>query len=226
MTDYAPPSIDPADEDSLAGAFRSVLQKFAQQTDDMLPARVIAYDRATNRATVQPQIMVGTTAGAKVSRAQVASVPVLNIGGGGFVLSFPLRAGDLGWIKASDRDISLYLQQGAAGEEWPNTRRMHSFQDGLFIPDALAGFTVSGEDAERVVLQTTDGLTRIALGAGVVKVTAPTSVTIETSGALTVNAGSVAFNASTLTHNGVNVGETHTHPGVQTGPSNTGAPNP
>ena len=151
--DYAPPSIDPADEDSLPGVFRSVLQKFLQQTDDMLPAVVIAYDRATNRATVQPHIMLGTTDGRKISRAQIASVPVLNLGAGGFVLSFPVKPGDLGWIKASDRDISLYLQ-GGAKEEWPNTKRLHSFEDGLFIPDALKGFTVVAEDAERVVLQT------------------------------------------------------------------------
>ena len=120
----ANPSQDPADNDTLLGALRLVLRKFLAQTDDMLPAKVIAYDRATNRANVQPMVQMVTTDGQKISRAQVVSVPVLNIGGGGFVLSFPIAAGDLGWIKASDRDISLFLQ--SYSEAHPNTGRMHT----------------------------------------------------------------------------------------------------
>lgn len=229
MTDaYNPPSIDPADEDSLTGVFRSVLQKFLQSTDDMLPAIVIAYDRTTNRATVQPQIMMGTTSGEKVARAQIASVPVLNIGGGGFVLSFPIKPGDLGWIKASDRDISLYLQQGPGQEEWPNTKRLHSFQDGLFIPDVLKTFTVDGEDAERVVLQTTDAMTRIAIAPGLVKITTPGTVevdapTVHMTGDLQVD-GSITAQGE-VTGNGIAL-STHTHGGVQPGGGNTTAPNP
>lgn len=229
MTDaYNPPSINPADEDSLTGAFRSVLEKFLQQTDDMLPAVVIAYDRAKNRATVRPQIMLGTTSGDKISRAQIASVPVLNIGGGGFVLSFPIKPGDLGWIKASDRDISLYLQQGPDNEEWPNTKRLHSFQDGLFIPDVLRTFTVAGEDADRVVLQTTDSLTRIAIAPGLVKITTPGTVevdapTVHMTGDLEVD-GSITAQGE-VTGNGIAL-STHTHGGVTSGGANTTAPNP
>lgn len=208
------PSGNPADEDSLAGVFRTVLTKFLQQTDDMLPAVVIAYDRAKNRATVHPQVMMGTTDGSKVSRAQIAEVPVLNIGGGGFVLSFPIKPGDFGWIKASDRDISLFLQ--GLQEEWPNTKRMHSFQDGLFIPDVMKAWTLDGADQERAVLQSTDGATRIAIGADTVEIT--------TSGAFKVTAASIDLNSGTLTHNGVNVGDDHTHDNVENGPGNTGGP--
>lgn len=220
---WTPPSIDPADEDSLVGAFRSVLTKFLQNVDDMLPATVIAYDRARNRATVQPQVMMGTTDGKKVSRAQVAEVPVLNFGGGGFVLSFPIKPGDLGWIKASDRDISLFLQ--GLNEEWPNTRRLHSFSDGLFIPDVMRQWTLDGADQERAVLQSTDGATRIAIGANTVEITTPGTIKlnaplahftgdVQVDGAITADGG--------VTGDGI-VLETHTHP---TGGPNTGAPNP
>lgn len=179
MTDesYAPPSIDPADEDTLPGALKFVLDKFLQNLDDMLPAVVIAYDRNKNRATVRPQVMLATTTGEKVQRPQIASVPVLNIGGGGFLLSFPIEPGDLGWIKANDRDISLFLQSWA--EDTGNTRRRHSFADAVFIPDAMRGWAINGEDADRVVLQTTDGATRIAIGPGLVKITTPGAVEID-----------------------------------------------
>jgi hypothetical protein len=174
---FAPPSIDPPDEGSLGGAFRAILQKVLQGVEDCLPAQVIAYDRRSNRATVKPLIMMGTTDGEKVSRAQIASVPVFNIGGGGFVLSFPIKPNDLGWIKASDRDISLFLQ--GMKEEWPNTRRSHSFSDGVFFPDVMRQWTLNAGDTESAVLQSIDGATRIAIGAGTVTITAPTLVKID-----------------------------------------------
>lgn len=221
---FSPPSIDPADEDNLAGVLRAVMGKFLQGVDDCLPAVVIAYDRASNRATVQPQIMMGATDGQKVSRAQIASVPVLNIGGGGFVLSFPIKPGDLGWIKASDRDVSLFFQ-GDHQEEWPNTKRMHSFQDGLFIPDVMRQWTLAGEDAECAVLQSTDGTTRISVGAGRVKITAPLveidapnshfTGDVQVDGTLTADVDVIAAGKS---------GASHTHGGVQAGSASTGAP--
>jgi hypothetical protein len=170
MTSHAAPSSDPADDDSLAGVLRATFRKFMQQTDDMLPAVVIAYDRTKNRATVAPCIAVLTTRGETVPRAQVASVPVMQFGGGGVVLNFNLKPGDLGWIKASDRDLSLFLQSFKAGTK-PNTLRMHTFQDGVFIPEVMRGWTIQGEDADNAVLQTLDGNARVAVGPTFVKAT-------------------------------------------------------
>lgn len=167
----APSSRNPADNDSLAGLSRILKAAVLKDMDDCLPARVVAFDRSTNRATVQPLIQMVTTAGERVSRAHVASVPVLQLGGGGFVLNFPLKPGDIGYIKANDRDVSLFLQGMA--ETQPNTKRMHSFEDGVFIPAVLAAFIIAAEDAEHPVWQTLDGAARIALWSAFVKVTAP-----------------------------------------------------
>lgn len=227
---YAPPSINPADEDTLVGTFQQVFRKFIQgQLDDCLPARVIAYDRDTNRATVQPQIMVGTTDGRSVNRAQIASVTVAAWGGGGFVLSFPIKPGDLGWIKATDRDLSLYMQANMEREELPNTTRMHTFQDGFFLPDTMMRMVViDPADAERMVLQQLDGATRIALGEGTVDITAPTSVTID-SPTVTITGDLVvdgkADVAGEVTGNGIEL-STHPHSGVQPGGGNSGPPVP
>lgn len=177
MTTNAPPSRDPADLGDLAGMVRQVLGKFLQGVDDCLPARVLAYDRATNRAQVQPIIAMLDTNDRIVPRAAVASVPVLVMGAGGFVLSFPVKPGDLGWIKANDRDISLFLQ--AYAEAAPNTLRKHSFEDAVFIPDAMRGYTIAGEDADAVVLQSLDGSARVSLSADRVKVKHPTEVVVE-----------------------------------------------
>lgn len=209
----APPSGDPADDDSLAGVFRQIFRKLMQATDGALPAKVMAYDRVKNRAQVQPLVSVLTTDGRVVPRAQIASVPVVQIGGGGFVLNFPLRNGDLGWIVANDRDISTFLQSYNTSP--PNTLRLHSFQDAVFIPDAMRGWTVAGEDAEAVVLQTLDGSAKIAVGAGRAKLAVgANSVTVDAAGTTIVGG---------LIVDGITFG-THKHTGVQPGGGNTGGP--
>lgn len=171
MATNAPPSFDPTDGGSFAGAFKFILKKFLSNTNDMLPAKVIAFDRTRNRVQVQPLISMVNTNGEVIERAQIASLPVFNVGGGGFILSFNLVPGNLGWIKANDRDLSLFLQ--TYDTSIPNTQRQHDFSDALFIPDVMTGWTIADEDAPNAVFQTLDGTVRVVLWADKVKITAP-----------------------------------------------------
>lgn len=208
----APPSVDPANEGSLEGVIETIKKKFLQGIDDMLPARVMSYDRTSNRATIQPVVAMVSTAGAQVQRAQIASVPVLLLGGGGHMLSFNLKAGDFGWLKANDRDTSLFLQ--SFGDGGPNTHRMHSFEDAMFIPDAMRNFVIDPEDEENAVFQTLDGSTRIALWADKIKLTSG-DTTFE------MGAAGVTFNGPSFKLNGKEL-INHVHSNVTNGPSNTG----
>lgn len=173
MTDNAQPSRNPANSSGdMPGGMREILTKFLQSSiDDMLPAKIVAYDRITNRATIQPMIAMVTTNGDNISRNQLASIPVLNIGGGGVVLSFNLAPGDLGWIKASDRDTADFLKRYS--ESAPNTKRVHDFNNGLFIPDVMTGYSIDEEDDGNAVLQTLDGVVKVSLFPGKLKLTAP-----------------------------------------------------
>lgn len=245
MANNAPPSQNPADLESMEGLFNSILRKFLQQTDDMLPARVVAYDRDSNKATIQPVLAMVTTNGAQVARAQVGQVPVFRFGGGGMVLSFNLKPGDLGWLKANDRDISLFMQNLAPGA--PNTARMHSFSDAMFFPDGMKNVVINGEDDAHAVLQTNDGKYRVAIWDDRVKVTGDNSSVEIKSGQVNVNALQINLNGSVSTGGGagtptvaiaatgninINAGGsvtiqgrnfmTHTHP---TGGPNTGGVN-
>lgn len=219
------PNTDAADDGSLSGQLGAALKAFfLNQFEGMLPATVVSYNDQTNRAVIKPLVMLGTTSGAKVSRAQVSGIPVYRFGGGGFFMRFPIKAGDFGWIKANDRDISLVFQRGGL-EDWPNTTRMHKFSDAMFFPDTFRQWVISGENADKAVWQTMDGETCISLGAGEIKhKVGAVSITASASG--------IAFVSppGTLTHNGINIGDTHTHVGPTTAPpgpaSPTGAPNP
>lgn len=132
---------------------------------------VMAFDRDANSATVRPLVQMVTTTGEVVSRAALASVPVFQIGAGGCVLNFDLSPGDLGYIKACDRDVSLFLQALADGP--PNTRRLHSFSDGVFFPAVIRGHAIMAEDAHNAVFQRRDGSVRVSLWPDFVKITAP-----------------------------------------------------
>lgn len=204
------PSVNPADEDSLSGLMRLVMTKTLQAMDGKMPARVIAYDRATNRATLQPVIKMVGTDGREIDRAPVASVRVYQFGNGGFSLSLPIKPGDLGWLHAGDRDISAFLQNHMDGA--PNTARMHSFQDGMFFPDAMKYGNVAGGSEGRAVFATSDNGTSIAFdGDGIY---------------FTHGGNVVSLTASGLHMNGKNIGDTHTHAGIVPGSGNTAVPNP
>lgn len=161
MANGSQQSRNPANEGSLAGVFQEILGKFLGNVDDMLPAVITAYDRGTNRATVRPLVRVLLTDGTTFDRAEVDSVPVLQLGGGDVVLSFNIAVGDIGWLKANDRDISLFLEDLASSP--PNTIRKHTFSDAVFIPDQFRKWTLPAGAGTDAVLQTLDGTQSIVI---------------------------------------------------------------
>ena len=166
---HAIPSKDPAAADDPGGTMVAIFKKLMQGVDGQLPAVVMEYDRQANTALVRPLVTLLTTEMKPVSRGSVASVPVLALGGGGYVVNFPLKPGDVGWIEASDRDISLFMQ-GGQSEAQPNTLRLHTFKDGRFVPDVFGKYTIAGENAEAMVIQTLDGSECISIAPGKIKI--------------------------------------------------------
>lgn len=204
MTNPAPASRDPANQ-GLIGAFRVAFDAVLQEFHTMLPARVVAYSRASNRAQVQPLISIVTTTGETQVRAQIMRVPVLQFAGGGMMMSFNLVPGDLGWIKANDRDISIFNQNYDLAQ--PNTKRLHSFEDAMFVPDVMTGYTIAAEDQENAVFQTKDGSVCIALWPAQLKITAPNSCVTDTkayaphaSAVLDTQSTTRAFKVPRMTH--------------------------
>lgn len=114
-------------------------------------------------------------------------------------------------------------------------------QETTIYPD---GTTVDYNSASNTLTITVAGAGNVIINCKVATVKAETSVTLDTpetmvTGNLTVAKsftmgqeggsatmkGNVAIEGSSLTHNGKNVGSTHTHGGIQPGGSNTQAPN-
>lgn len=171
-------SANQGDQTSLWAALNYSMRQQQLNIDGMLPAKVISFDRKANTATVQPMIhFVGMDNESK-PRSKLAKIPVLSIGGGGFHISFPIKAGDLCWIFASDRDINNFLKE--LKEDKPPHGRIKTFSSGLVIPDVFRQYVINGEDSDAMVIQSTDGSTRISIRGDNIKITAPTKVLIDT----------------------------------------------
>jgi hypothetical protein len=222
VTEQNTPSRDSADENSLAGILRTMRSKFAQNLDVMIPAKVIAYDRTLNVAKVQPMVSLLTTGGEVVTRAAIAEVPVVALGGGGFVINFPLKEGDLGWLEASDRDISLFMQ--SLKDHAPNTRRMHTFEDARFLPDAIRGFDTQGLPSGAMTIQALNGSTRVTLTQNAIHIKSAGEVKVE--GASLKFLGPAEFDSLVEMPAGAKINGrtfiTHTHGGVQSGGGTSG----
>lgn len=201
-------------DSSLDDVLSLVGRKLLMEKDDMLPARIISWNPDTNRAQIEIMYQTTMTSGEMHQMSAPAEVPVQFPGGGGFILVFPLKEGSLGWIKAADRDMSLFLQ--SYDVQPGNTPRIHCFEDGVFIPDVMHAFKMSNGDG--ISIQTTDGANAVTVtdSSVVMKVGAAT---------LTLTGGklvsSVPFEAPNVKAGGVEmVGHVHTNPeGGNVGPA-------
>lgn len=113
------------------------------------------------KVDVRPLIKIVLKDGTSRDRAIIPGLPVFTGGAGDKFISFPVAVGDIGWLEACDRDISLFLQ--SYGNVEPPTNRTHSFSDACFVPDIMTNITVAAEDATAMVIQTRDGVVKIAV---------------------------------------------------------------
>lgn len=204
-----------SDKQRMLGALMAAIRGYELTSDQLLPAIVQSFDRENNVAVIRPLIQWVDVGNGLHDRHPLAQINVLSLGGGGFHISFPLAAGDLGWIIASDRDISLFKQ--SLDTAAPNTGRLHSFEDGWFVPDVFRKYTIDGADTDAMVIQSVDSLTRISIKNGVVEITAPTS--------LTVTSPETTFTGNVTVNQNLNVDGTETVTGLLTANGGLNVPN-
>lgn len=140
---------------------QAISQHMRDNVDDMLPATVVSYNAATNRAVVKPLSVMVDSAGKQIEREPIGDIPVYRYGGGGFVVTLPVQPGDFGWLKASDRDITHNLT-ATGTQARPQTGRTHSFSDGMFYPDTAAN--VPGASGSEMSMRSISGGSKLDIG--------------------------------------------------------------
>lgn len=218
---YTTPSYNPADTGD-TGFSNFLENRFFLKLEKVAPAEIVSYNRATNRATVKILNLSLYANGTNLNKKNIFDVPVYMAAAGGFILSFPISAGNKGWLVTTDCDISVFKQ--LLGTFVPATLQRHKYANSFFLPDYIQGLNISAEDDGAVVLTSTEGTTKISLKNGQITLTAATNIingplqvngTITATDVITSNSDVIAGNIS---------GKTHIHSGVQTGTSTTGAP--
>lgn len=216
-----------------------------------LPGVVVAVDLAKQTVSVQPSIY-GEVTGAdgvvtRVALPLLVDVPLVWPRAGGFALTLPVTAGDEVLVVFAARCIDAWWQNGGTGV--PMEPRMHDLSDGFALlaptsqPRVLAdvqtdGIELRNDDRSLYVRVSNDAIrirgNIIHEGNLVQTGTQQVSGLISANGGLAAQGGTgttvsitgnVVHTGGTLVSGGKNVGATHTHSGVQGGPSNTGVPN-
>lgn len=156
-----------------------------------LPGIIQSFDAVARTAVVQPAInaQVRNLDGSYSWKELplLADVPVYFPRGGGFVLTFPIAAGDECLVVFASRCIDAWWQSG--GTQNQAELRMHDLSDGF----AFVGFPSQPNNESNISvtaaqLRSLDGSTYVEVGAG--------EVTVKGAN-VTVNATTAAVNAST-----------------------------
>jgi hypothetical protein len=97
-----------------------------------MPGKFISFNAGTQTASVQPQISAVLDDGSPLTMPVLVDVPVQFPRGGGFCVTFPIKAGDECLIVIADRCIDGWFATG--GISPPLEYRMHDLSDGFAIP--------------------------------------------------------------------------------------------
>lgn len=223
------------------GSLMFVIGQALAQLSTSTVVRVVAVTNAGGLAPVgfvdvQPLVNQLDGAGNAVPHGVLHHLPYFRLQGGTDAVILDPKVGDLGIAVFASRDISAVKASKAQAN--PGSWRSYDMADGLYVGGLLNGTPVQ----------------YVQFTAGGINVVSPAKVTVEapnielnaaTQCALnspvivlngTVQQGSGSFGGTstwqgnmdtlgTLRNNGKDVGSTHTHSGVQSGPSNTGTPN-
>lgn len=233
---------------------QAIADSVSNQIRVAMPGIIQSFDPLTVTCTVLPAIKgsdASTTGTESADLPLLVDVPVVFPRGGGVTLTFPVKTGDECLLIFSDRCIDFWWQSGGVQE--PVDTRQHDLSDGFAIvgPQSQAK-KISGISANSAQMRSDDGSTYFELNPttqtinivapGGFNVTAPLStfsaaVTVKglltwmggmvgsiVSGTAATITGAIKF-VGTLTSNGKDISDQHTHSGVQTGSGNSGKVN-
>jgi hypothetical protein len=165
-----------------------------------LPGIIVSFNADAQTVEVQPAIkgLLRGPTGVEtwVNLPVLPDVPVVFPSGGGFTLTFPIKAGDECLVVFSARCIDAWWQSG--GTQQQIEQRLQDLSDGFCIPGPrsqprkLAGLSTSD-----VQLRTDDGAAFVAIKpSGDIQVTSPTKITL-TAPDVTVEATNITLQGNT-----------------------------
>ncbi len=189
-------------DNNIYSVINNAIKRAMSRLQTCIPA-IVKEVRDRNTVIVLPAVQQSNSDWDAVDWAEI-KLPVYSPLGSGITMSFPLTAGDTGWIIAGDLDPSLFFQDVSAPAKQAFFDR-HKYIYGFFIPTNLGQYSLSTEDGVWTITSL-DGKTKIELGEG---------INLETDKALKIKGNNVSIESSgnNVTIDGTNW-KNHTHSGA------------
>ncbi|MEA1064304.1 Gp138 family membrane-puncturing spike protein [Apirhabdus apintestini] len=219
-------------------AFSSLAAAIGSELHVALPGIIQSFDSESVTCVVKPSVKGRSMdSGGEVASLDyplLVDVPVIFPRGGGCTLTFPLREGDECLLLFADRAIDFWWQNGSTQET--TAARQHSLSDAFVVPGPQSQARRIPEiSATGAQLRTDDGAAFIEVAAAHdIRVETPGKVSVKADGGVDVTSPTVSFSGDVTIQGNLTVAKnataqgislvTHTHPGVMSGPNNTGAP--
>jgi hypothetical protein len=185
-----------------------------------MPGIIVSYNPATLTARVKPAIQGNLRSPegkiSQVNLAELPDVPVHFPGGGGAILTFPVKPGDDCLLVFSERSIDYWHQLG--GQQKQQDWRMHDINDAICMVGVRSMPAVPGSvSGTTTQLRTDDGSVVLELDqGGTIRLVAPSTVIITTP--LVKVSGDVIAGTISLRN--------HRHKDTQPGGGESGVPKP
>lgn len=208
------PNIDTTSFQNQEMFYEELKYNFISGIHVSIPCKIISYDRDVHLATVQVMYLYELVNGKTIVGPEIKNIELIRIMAGGFLIDFPIKAGDTGWLLAVDRDC--YDIKRESSQRKPASSDINGYKTGFWIPDQWGSDTklgISGVDANRLTIQSKDGTQKVSIGASDISITA---TTLYVNGNLEVT-GKIKESGTNVTLG------THTHTSSQSG-SPTSAP--
>ena len=150
--------------------------------------KVVAFDEGAMTVDVQPLTRYPDEDTFQ-TKPQVLSVPVGMVYGGGWVFRPIYKAGDIGYVLYLDRDSDAVIAGGAEAD--PNTERLHSGDDAVFVGGVRTGSNqISGLPSGTLCMGTVDGSVSLSMTKTGIDIKGNVTIT----GDLTTTGGTVRLN--------------------------------
>ena len=199
-------------EDVREASYRDLITAARMDMHTAMPGIIQSFDSVRMTCTIQPAIrgaIVAPNGRAEASDLPLlVDCPVVFPGGGGYVLTYPLKAGDEALIIIAERCIDAWWQSG--GVQAAAEYRLQDLSDGFVIPGprSLPRVVTGGVGMTGAELRTDTGTTVLRLKGDAIEIVAPGGITMTTP-TLTVTGDVISGGISYLGH-------THTCPDGET----------
>lgn len=216
----------------LANLLRVASSQATRAVNTCLPGTILSYDAGSQMATVQPMYKLRQPDGTEEEMPILNAVPVIWPRSGGASMTFPVKRGDGCLVMFNQRSIDEYKSDGKVST--PLDPRAFDLSDAVAIMGFVSFGAGGGSDSAVEIKFGSSTITvkedSVEVEGPAITIKGPTTVegNLEIQGDFTVTGGGggvVNVNSPGLFHNGKNIGDSHTHSGVQPGGGNTGAPN-